>query len=144
MYRELAIGQLLGAIWYRNTESPNANTVNTTIETIGNSIITNGSVKIRRPIVTGYGSIYELYLNEMQRFVTEAGTTGKVGGFTVTNNGMAVETARIRLTLRAPLDRLQQVVSATWSWSGDFAVPTDALSGGSSQFKRAVTIEHGS
>lgn len=147
MYRRAAIGELLGVIFYRNPESPSNETVDATIESIGNSILTTGSggvVKVRRPIITGLGSIYEFYLDEMKRFMTDAGTTGKVGGFTLTNNGMAVAAERIRLTMRSPLDRLQQIVGATWSWSGDFPVPSDALSGNKSVFKRAVVIEHGS
>jgi len=59
-----------------------------------------------------------------------------------TENWVQVMTQRIRYIMRAPLDRLQQVVGQAWSWSGDFAVPSDSLTGDSARFKRAVVIEH--
>ena len=43
---------------------------------------------------------------------------------------------------RPPIDRLQQVISSAWSWVGDYAVPTDALTGATAQYKRAAVIEH--
>lgn len=144
IYRDLAIGQLLGGLWFRNTECPSPSTVASN-ESIGNStLLSTSGATIRRVIVTGYGSIYEMYMDEARRFITEAGVTGKVGNFSVTNNAIAVVTDRIRYTIRAPLDRLQQMISQTWSWSGDFPVPTDALTGGSSVYKRGVVVEHGS
>jgi len=74
--------------------------------------------------------------------VTEAGITGKVGEFQVVNAGVEVETKGIRLILRAPLNRLQDQVAATWSISTSFPVPSDVTSGGPQRFKRAVVIEH--
>ena len=62
--------------------------------------------------------------------------------FSITNGGVQVMTDRIRYIIRAPLDRAQQVVGQMWSWSGDFAIPTDLLTGDSARFKRAVVIEH--
>ena len=61
----------------------------------------------------------------------------------VVNGGVQVMSERVRLILRSPQDRLQQVVSSSWSWSGDFPIPTDALANGDpSAYKRAVVIEH--
>ncbi len=69
----------------------------------------------------------------------------KIGGFSVVNNGIQIPTERLRLIIRAPQDRLQQQVSQSWSWTGDFGVPSDFFGGlGGSRFKRAVVIESGS
>ena len=60
----------------------------------------------------------------------------------MTNNGIQIETDRISLILRAPLNRLQDQVSSTWSYTGAFPVPTDITAGGPQIVKRAVVIEH--
>jgi len=45
--------------------------------------------------------------------------------------------------LRAPLDRLQQIVSAAWSISTSFPIPSDITGpSGPQRFKRAVVLEH--
>ncbi len=77
--------------------------------------------------------------------MTEAGYVGKVGEFSIVNNGIQINTERIRYIIRAPQDRLQQQVSQSWSWSGDWGIPTDLLGGQTdSRFKRAIVIESGS
>lgn len=150
-YRDLAIGQLLGCRFYRNTENPNSENAGALVSSgagasmssgeVGADVINNAGLAVRRAIVVGGGSIYEKYLDE-SKYITEAGVTGKIGSFSVVNNGVQVMTQRIRFIMRAPLDRLQQVVGQAWSWSGDFAVPSDALTGDAARFKRAVVIEH--
>jgi hypothetical protein len=58
--------------------------------------------------------------------------------------GVQVMTERIRLVLRAPLDRLQQLNSSSWSISGDWPTPTDALApGGTAAYRRAAVVVHG-
>jgi len=152
-YKELAIGEAVGCIFFRNTQDPNDTTVNSKISLpgigggaflapeIGGEITTEAGLAIRRTIVTGGGVLYEKFLDE-GAYITEAGVTGKIGEFSIVNNGAQVMTNRIRFIIRAPLDRLQQVLSQTWSWSGDFPAPSDALTGDSARFKRAVVIEH--
>jgi len=153
-YRDLAIGQLVGCRFYRNTENPNQDNSGALVDTsggggsareaseIGAEVINQAGVPIKRALVIGGGAIYEKYLDE-GKFLSEAGATGKIGEFNITNNGVAVMTERIRFIVRAPLDRAQQVVSQTWTWSGDFPVPSDGLSGGAARYKRAAVIEHG-
>jgi len=155
-YRDLAIGMAVGCIFYRNTENPSSNTVQPgslianpggaggarLAPEFGGEVTNEAGVEIRRAIVTGGGVLYEKYLDE-GRFITEAGATGKIGQFSIVNGGVAVMSQRIRYILRSPLDRLQQVVSQSWSWSGDFPVPSDALVGDLARFKRAIVIEHG-
>jgi hypothetical protein len=152
-YKELAIGEAIGCIFFRNTQDPNVQTVNSTIALpgvgglsvlapeVGADITTEAGLPIRRTIVTGGGVLYEKFLDE-SAYISEAGVTGKVGEFLITNGSAQVMTDRIRFIMRAPLDRMQQVVSQSWSWSGDFAVPSDATTGDTAAVKRAVVIEH--
>ncbi len=155
-YVDLAIGRAVGCIFYRNTESPSASTVRIgslltdpgggglarLAPEIAGEVTNEAGLPIVRTLITGGGCIYEKYLDE-SKFITEAGVTGKIGEFSIINGGVAIMTQRIRYILRSPLDLLQQTVSQTWSWSGDFPVPSDALSGDTARFKRAVVIEHG-
>ena len=124
-YKEGFIGSIAGILFYMNTESPSALNSGTRKSTgtsayfsqeIAAETTNNAGVDIGRVILTGKGCLYEKYLDESQ-YVTEAGTTGKIGEFDVVNSGVSVLTERIRLVLRAPLDRLQQKVAATWSIS---------------------------
>lgn len=154
-YRDLAIGEAVGCYFYRNNENPDASTVDPTrtiaiaggaggatlAQELGAELTNEDGLPIRRVIVTGGGALYEKYIDE-SKYITEAGVTGKIGQFSVINGGVAVMTKRIRFILRSPVDRLQQVVAQAWSWSGDFPVPSDALSGDAARFKRAVVIEH--
>ena len=152
-YKALAIGQLVGCRFYRNTENPDPTNVGALVATqgtagsaqgapsIGADVINNTGVPVRRALVMGGGSIYEKYLDE-SKFISEAGVTGKIGDFSITNNGVAIMTERIRFTMRAPLDRLQQLVSQSWSWSGGFGIPSDGLTGDAARFKRSMVIEH--
>ena len=146
-YRKFAIAFLLGATFYRNTEAPNTSTVNedpTDGYTTAFETTNPASVVLHRPIFTGQGAIEEKYLDE-SKYISEAGVQGKIGEFTVVNGGMQIMTERIRLILRAPLDRLQQTTSAAWSFSGDWTMPTDQTATSSAAaYKRAVIVVHGS
>mgnify|MGYP001602016771 CR=1 FL=1 len=151
VFRDAAIGQLVGCRFYRDTENPNSENAGALVSTgagasmgsgtVGADVINTAGVPIQRAIVLGGGSIYEKYLDE-SKYISEAGVTGKIGQFSIVNNGVQVMTQRIRYILRAPLDKLQQVIAQTWSWSGDFAIPSDSLSGNPARFKRAIVIEH--
>jgi hypothetical protein len=146
-YRRFAMAFLLGVTFYRNSEAPNAATVSEDPAygfTTGFELSNPSSVNIHRAIITGQGAIEEKYLDE-SRYISEAGIQGKIGEFAVVNGGVQVLTERIRLVLRAPLDRLQQTTGAAWSFSGDWPIPTDATSPTSAAaFKRASVIVHGS
>lgn len=162
MYQEAAVGKLIRSLFYGNEVSPSAiegtqssSNVGQLIESrsaatnarlgkeIWAEVINATNVPIIRTIVTGGGALYENYVDESE-YMSEAGATGKIGEFNVTNQGISVKTERIRYIIRAPLDRLQQQVSQSWSWSGDFGVPSDLLGGRTGgRFKRAVVIESG-
>lgn len=155
-YQGLYVGTLLGCHFYSNNESPSVRTSNAQVATGRGSVSADAvnyaslrnkaGVSIMRTIVTGGGTIYEKWIDESGEYASDAGYTGKVEtGFSLTNGGIQVTVDRVRYILRSPLDRLQQVVSQTWSFSGDWAIPTDQLGGQTSgRFKRAVVIESGS
>ena len=151
IYQEGFIGTIAGIMFFMNTESPDErNTGNLTptgvssiyAEDIGAEVVNATGVKISRILITGRGALYEKWLPG-QNFVSEAGLTGKMGEFEIVNAGLTVSTERIDLILRAPLNRLQDKVAATWQISTSFPVPTDVTSGtGPERYKRAVVIEH--
>lgn len=145
-YRRFAAAYLLNTTFYRNTEAPTSATVDedpATGFTTGFELSNAASVPIHRPIFTGMGAIEEKYLDE-SRYISEAGIQGKIGEFAVVNGGVQVMTERIRLILRTPQDRLQQVTAASWSFSGDWPIPSDETAKSSAAtFKRAVIVVHG-
>ena len=149
-YQEAFIGTIGGIAFFLNTESPDTTNVGALVSTgsnamygedIGGEVVNESGVGIGRVLVTGRGAIYEKWLDERQ-YVTEAGVTGKTGDFQVVNAGIEVETARIRLILRAPVNRLQDMVAASWSITTSFPIPSDVTSGGPERYKRALVIEH--
>jgi N4-gp56 family major capsid protein len=119
IYQTFSIGRFAGIDWVRNTEAP------TTTGT--------GGITVRRPIVMGADCLIE---GPLQGFGQLLEGTG------VDRPGIVTMVNGIALIHRPPLDRLQQIISSAWSWVGDFAVPTDALTGSPAQYKRAVVIEH--
>lgn len=150
-YKEGFVGQLLGVSFFMNTESPGKLNSGSLITTASSGLygselgaeVQNGSgIEIGRVLITGKGAGYERYLDE-SNYVTEAGTTGKIGEFSVTNNGVSILTERIRLIIRSPLDRLQQKVAASWSITTGFATPSDITApSGPQRYKRAIVLEH--
>jgi len=153
MYRDFAIGELLGNVFFRNTECPQISTVEdgeTAVFTqddpfageLFNTGLTTG-VQIHRPLLVGHGGVLEYY-QDLSQLITEAGVVGKIGAASITNNGIEVNTDRIHLIIRAPLNRLQDKVATSWKFIGDWPVRTDVTSGDVSRFKRLIAIEHGS
>lgn len=150
IYKEGFIGTIAGIMFFMNTEAPetfNSGTLTATASSgvysqdLGSEIVNGSGVAIGQVIMTGRGAVYEKYLDESQ-YVTEAGTTGKTGEFDVVNNGLSIATERIRLVLRAPLDRLQQMVGAAWSISTSFPIPSDiTAASGNERFKRAIVLQ---
>ncbi len=149
-YQEAFIGRLAGISFYLNNECPdqfNAGTRTATgtlaaySEDIGAETTNESGVNIGRILVTGRGALYEKGLDESS-YVSEAGIQGKIGDFQVVNAGVDVSTERVKLIVRAPVNRLQDTVSASWSITTSFATPSDVTAGGNERFKRAVIIEH--
>jgi len=153
-YQRFAIGRLANCVFYSNNESPNPENTGVLINTrgdaqtspsLGGEVVNGAGVSIIRTILTGGGAIMEKWIDETAEYSSEAGYQGKVGAFSVVNNGIVVPIERTRYIIRAPQDRLQQIVSQSWSASLDFGIPADLLGGlTDARFKRAVVIESGS
>lgn len=151
IYQEGFIGTIAGIMFFLNNECPDSLNSGALVATgassvyaedIGAEVINATGVRIGRILVTGRGALYERWLNE-DAYVSEAGITGKMGEFQVVNAGLNITTERIKLILRAPLNRLQDQVAASWSITTCFPVPTDITSGtGPERYKRAICIEH--
>ncbi len=155
-YRDFIIGKLIGTYHYRDEENPGVTNsgalqanrpLDAPLSRLGAEISSNvtnkAGVNVLRTIITGGGAIYEKQINESE-YLTDAGVTGKVGGFNVQTNGVQVDVDGVRFTIRSPLDRLQQIVSQTWSFSGDWGIPSDVNGGKSAgRYKRAVIINSG-
>lgn len=153
MYKQFGIGVLLGTIFVRNTENPLPETVIggasgafSQEDNFAGELYSNGNpatgIRVHRPIFCGQGQIMEYY-SDLASLVTEAGITGKVAEPRITNNGIDVFTERIQLVIRAPLNRLQDMVSTSWKFIGDWPTRTDGAVGGPAYFKRTVVVEHG-
>jgi hypothetical protein len=149
-YKMGFLGVISGVAFYMNNESPDPLNSGDRVGTGVLAFYSNGihaettnetNVNIGRVLVTGKGVMYERYLDE-SNYVSEAGIMGKIGEFDIINNGVAISTELIRLILRAPIDRLQDIVAASWSISTSFPIPSDVSAGGPERFKRAIVIEH--
>ncbi len=130
-YRDLAIGVFGGIVWVRNEEVPYL-----TAATAGHEDLT---ATVHRPIVMGAGALVAAPFEDIAGLLAETGVSD-VPEIGMINVAPGVDVARI---VRPPQDRFQQTVSTTWSWVGDYGVPSDSLANGdSAQFKRAVVLEH--
>ncbi len=101
----------------------------------------NGSVNIQRPIMVGAGALIEGDFAGMAAEFRGAGDT----------EGEVHEVDGIVQVIRAPLDRLKQIIAQSWYSIVGFAVPTDITAtkqiiptSNGSYWKRGVLIEHGS
>lgn len=154
-YKDLVIDRRFGCTFFRNTEMPNSTTVRSNLvvsngggaggatlaQECGVEITNAAGLPINRTLITAGGVLVEKYIDESQ-YISEAGVTGKVGQFSIVNGGVAVMLDGIRFIMAAPLDALQQTIRQSWSWSGDYAVPSDALAGDDARYKRALVLEH--
>lgn len=152
-YAEFVINKLLGCTFYRNNENPVPENVEggpsatfTALDPLAGELYSNGNAttgaRVHRAIVIGGEALREYYADQ-SALETEAGITGRVSkGATIVNNGVQIDVDRIRVIQRAPIDRLQQNVSNTWSFMGDFVVRTDGATGDAAPFKRVCEILH--
>lgn len=158
-YQNFAIGRVGRMMVFENDESPSDETTGDTgsgnqqvrstgsgeaiySPDIGAEVVNASGVRILRTIIVGGAALLEKYIPE-EDYMSEAGIQGKIGNFDVTNNGLRINLDGVRYIIRAPQDRLQQVVSQSYSWSGGWTTPTDVLGGRTSGvYKRAIVIEH--
>lgn len=153
MYKQFAIGEILNTVIFRNSECPTPETViggdtgtYSLDDPFAAELYSNGNsstgVLMNRVLLCGQSAVFEYY-QDLSGLVTEAGVTGKVGQPTINNNGIEVMTERIQLIIRAPLNRLQDLVSTSWKFIGDWPIRTDAAVGDAARYKRIQTILHG-
>ncbi|MFI1723935.1 hypothetical protein [Streptomyces sp. NPDC020489] len=126
VYQDLSIGRFGGIDWVRNNELPTIDAGST------------GAVPVHRPIVFGAEALVSAPFEGMGDLLRESDVSD-VPSIQMIGPANGVQVAYIT---RPPQDRLQQILSQTWSWVGDFGVPTDATSGDAALYKRAVVLEH--
>jgi P22 coat protein - gene protein 5. len=126
VYRDLSIGRFAGIDWVRNLETPTI---------LGGSA---GTLTVHRPVVLGGGALIAAPFDKTGTLLEGTG----VDDVPEIRNIMAAPGVDITLIVRPPQDRLAQVIAQTWSWVGDFGVPSDAGVGDAAMYKRGVVIEH--
>jgi hypothetical protein len=126
IYRDLSIGRFAGIDWVRNLEAPTI---------LGGSA---GTLTVHRPVVLGANALMSAPLDGQANLLAGTGVEDVPDIRTIP----ASPGVDVTLLVRPPQDRLQQVVTTTWAWTGDFGVPSDAGSGDAALFKRGVVIEH--
>jgi hypothetical protein len=126
VYRDLSIGRFGGIDWVRNIEAPTL---------LGGSA---GNVTVHRPIILGAGALVAAPFEGMGDLLRGSGVDD-VPDISMVNAAPGVDVARI---VRPPQDRLQQNLSTSWSWVGDYGVPSDSTTGDAALYKRAVVLEH--
>ncbi|MEV6696231.1 hypothetical protein AB0M68_03585 [Streptomyces sp. NPDC051453] len=127
IYTDLSIGRFGGIDWVRNNECPTINAG------------TTGTVVVHRPIVLGAGALVAAPFEGIGDLLRGTGVED-VPDISMIEAAPGVQVARI---VRPPQDRLQQTLSTSWSWVGDYGVPSDSLANNDAAlFKRAVVLEH--
>ncbi len=98
------------------------------------------SVTVRRPIIMGAESLIQGNFEGLDIWLAREGVN-PIGDVMLLNG--------VAQVLRPPLDRLQQIVSLSWQWVGDYAIPTDLTAttsiiptASNALYKRAAVIEH--
>jgi hypothetical protein len=146
MYKQFALGELLNTVFLRNSECPVTETVvggNTydARDPFPGELVTGAGARVHRILFSAQGGIMEYY-SDLSQLLTDAGVNGKVGEPRIVNNGIECYTDRIQLIIRSPQNRLQDKVSTSWKFIGDWPTRTDAATGSAARYKRFKVIEH--
>ena len=149
-YKQFAVGEMLNTVFYRNSECPLPETVEGGLtgtfdqsDPFAGELKNASNIRVHRSLFVGHDFMYEYY-QDLGSLITDAGIVGKVGSFSITNSGIEVFTSdRVQLIIRAPLNRLQDLVSTSWKFIGDFPVRTDVTTGDAAAYKRVVCVESG-
>jgi hypothetical protein len=128
-WRDSEIVRLLGVTYIPTTEA------------YVQPAISVGKPKIRRPIIAGAEAIIQSNFEGMETYLTQR-------GFDRNDSNIAMVDGVLQI-VREPLDRLQQMVAQTWTWIGDYAVPTDVTAtstiiptASNAAYKRCLVVEH--
>jgi hypothetical protein len=125
VWQGLSIGRFSGIDWVRNNEVP--------------TVTSNSGATVFRPLVVGDGAVIA---SPFENFGSLLSGTG-VEDVPSIRMIEAAPSTQVALIVRPPQDRLQQVISTSWSYVGDFGIPSDSGTGDAALFKRAVLVEHG-
>lgn len=126
VWRDMALGRFAGIDWVRNNEAQTRN---------------NGTLDYHEPIVVGGDAFVAGPMQGMGDLLGNIPENAQ-GAIRMVSVGLEGSPLQVALIVRAPQDRLQQVVSSAWSFVGDFAVPSDSVTGDAATYKRAVVIQH--
>lgn len=126
VWGNLSLGRFGGIDWVRNNEARVSN---------------NGTIDYHEPIVVGGDSFVAGPMQGQADLLSSLPDNAK-GAIRMVSVGLEDSPLQAALIIRQPQDRLQQVVSSSWSYVGDFAVPSDSVTGGSAVFKRGVVVQH--
>lgn len=124
VWQDLSIGRFSGIDWVRNNEVP--------------TVTSNSGATVFRPIVVGAGALVAAPFEGIGSLLAGTGVEDVPSIRMVP----AAPSTEVALIVRPPQDRLQQVISTSWSYTGDFGVPSDSGTGDAALFKRAVVVEH--
>lgn len=127
VFGSMSIGTFVGIDWVRNNEAPTT--------TDGGS---GQNLTVHRPIVFGGDALVAGPFDGMADLLMGTGVEDVPA---VKSIGPA-DGVQAVLIVRPPQDRLQQTIATTWSWVGDFAVPSDITTGDGARYKRGVVVEH--
>lgn len=126
VYGSFSLGTFAGLDWVQNNELPTF---------VGGS---GGNVNVARTLVLGDGALVACPFSDMGSLLAGSGVEG-VPAIRMIGPADGVQVA---LIVRPPQDRLAQNISTTWSWVGDFGVPSDSVTGDAAVFKRGAVVEH--
>jgi len=126
IYRDFSIGRFGGIDWVRNNEVPTV---------LGGSA---GTLTVHRPIVLGGNTLVAAPFEGSAALLNGSGVEDVPEIRTIT----PATGVDVQVIIRPPQDRLQQTLSSTWSWVGDYGVPSDSTTGDAALYKRAVVVEH--
>lgn len=130
------VNQVLGVTFQVTTEAPQQVPTNITANAATDAV----NVNVKRPIIMGAECLIQGNFEGIWQYLV-SDSVSYPGYIEIVNN--------VAQIVRPPLDRLQQTVSMSWFWGGDFAVPTDITAttaviptASASLYKRCVVIEH--
>lgn len=143
------VGDYGSCIFVENPEAPSYYNVHANEDFPGAvTSAETGSVNVGRALLMGADTVEEHFVPEMEFPTVPAAdkshVQGMLGQFVDRGNYVEGLIEGIRIIFRAPQDQKGERCTVTWSWTGDFAVPTDYRSQvqDGSGYKRAVIIEH--
>lgn len=153
LYAELVIAKAAGTLFMRNNECPDQGTVYpydgtySFDDSFAGELSNASGVEIHRALFSGHGGIVE-YAKDMGDLITEAGLNGTIAPVSVSQNGIEVSADGVRLIMRSPMNRTQDVVTTTWQFLGDWPMATDAttgriaVTGATTRYKRIRVMPH--